>query len=76
MALSIATLQTQLDTILNALATGESSVRTADGRMVTYDVQALERQRDYLTRQIKASSGMNYRLGRYNPNFNRDLTNG
>jgi hypothetical protein len=76
MALSTATLQTQLDTILTALATGETSVRAPDGRMVTYSIEGMERQRDWLQRQLNASSGMNVRLGRYNPDYDREVSGG
>ena len=76
MALSTATLQAQLDAILTALATGESSVRAPDGRMVTYDVAALERQRDWLQRQLVAASRSSVRLGRYNPDYDREVSGG
>jgi len=76
MALSTTTLQTQLDAILTALATGETLVRTADGRQVQYDVAGLERQRDWLLRQLKAASGSNIRLGRYNTSYDREVSGG
>lgn len=76
MALSTATLQTQLDAILTALATGETSVRSQDGRMVTYSVEGLERQRDWIQRQLGASSRSNIRLGRYNPDYDREVSGG
>ena len=76
MALSAATLQAQLDAILTALATGESSVRGPDGRMVTYDVAALERQRDWIKRQLLAASRSSVRLGRYNQDYDREVSGG
>lgn len=76
MALSTATLQTQLDAILTALATGETLVRKADGSTVQYDNAGLERQRDWLMRQIKAASGSNIRLGRYNTDYDREVSGG
>jgi hypothetical protein len=76
MALSTATLQAQLDAIQTALATGETAIRTADGRMVQYDVAALERQRDYLVRQLKAASRGNIRLCRYNTSYDREVSGG
>jgi hypothetical protein len=76
MALSTATLQAQLDAILTALATGETMVRTAEGRTTEYDVASLERQRDWLLRQLKAASGSNIRLGRYNTSYDREVSGG
>jgi hypothetical protein len=76
MALSTATLQAQLDAIQTALATGETMIRTAEGRTTQFDVAALERQRDYLVRQLKAASRGNIRLGRYNTSYDREVSGG
>ena len=76
MALSTATLQAQLDAILIALATGETSVRAPDGRMVTYSLEAMAKQRDWLQRQLNVTGGMNIRLGRYNPDYDREVVGG
>jgi hypothetical protein len=77
MALSTADLQAQLDTIIAALSTGESMIRTSEGRTVQYDLAALTRQRDWLQRQIaNASRGPSVRLGRYNPDYDREARGG
>jgi hypothetical protein len=44
---------------------------------VQYDLAALTRQRDWLQRQIaNASRGPSVRLGRYNPDYDREARGG
>lgn len=56
-----ATIQTRLDTIEEILAAGESSVRLADGRMTTYDLVALAKERDRLQATLAAANSSQFR---------------
>ena len=66
-----ATAQTRIDEIDAILAQGISTV-THNGRTVTYNLAALERERNRLQAYINRSGGSRVRVGRYNTAYSDD----